>query len=869
MENINVEKMINELVDNAHKALEEFGSFTQEQVDYIVAKCSISALDNHGSLALAAVNETGRGIFEDKATKNLFACEYVVNNFRHLKTVGVISDDPVTGIIEIAEPLGVLAGVTPVTNPTSTVIFKSLISLKTRNPIIFGFHPNAQQCSKKAAQIVYEAAIAAGAPKHCIQWIEYPSMEATATLMNHPGVASILATGGNAMVKAAYSCGKPAMGVGAGNVPSYMEKSCNIAQAVNDIVMSKSFDNGMICASEQAVIIDKEIYDQAKKEFERFGVYFVNKEEKTKLENYMFGVTGYTDEAKNAKLNPVLVGKTAKWIAEQAGFSIPENTVILGVNCKKVGEEEPLTREKLSPVLAFLKSNSFEHGVELAEAMVNFNGLGHSAAIHTANKEYVEIYGDKVKAMRIIWNSPSTFGGIGNVYNSFLPSLTLGCGSYGKNSIGGNVSAVNLLNIKKVGKRRNNMQWFKIPPKIYFERNSIEYLQDMRDVKKVFIVTDRSMVDLGYINRVTDQLALRRNPVQIQLFCDVEPDPDIETVKKGVELMEAFRPDTIIALGGGSPMDAAKGMWLFYEHPEVNFDDLKQKFMDIRKRAIRYPELGKKSKLVCIPTTSGTGSEVSPFAVISDKKNNKKYPLADYSLTPTIAIIDPEFTTSLPPRVTAMTGMDVLTHAIEAYTSALANDYTDGLALQAIEMVFEYLPRAVKNGKNDLEAREKMHNASCIAGMAFANAFLGMNHSMAHKVGGLFHVPHGYANAILLPYTIRYNGATPSKLTVWPKYNVFDCDKKYQKIARLIGCKASTPEEGVESLAQAVENLSKEIGLDCSFKAAGVDETKWNESLDTLAFLAFEDQCSPCNPRVPLVADMKEILRKAYLAEEK
>ena len=869
MENINVEKMINDLVNKGLKALDEFQNFTQEQVDYIVAKCSISALDHHGSLALDAINETKRGIFEDKATKNLFACEYVVNNFRHLKTVGVIKDDPVTGITEIAEPLGVLAGVTPVTNPTSTVIFKSLIALKTRNPIIFGFHPNAQQCSKKAAQIVYEAAIAAGAPKHCIQWIEYPSMEATSTLMNHPGIASILATGGNGMVKAAYSCGKPAMGVGAGNVPAYMEKSCNVEQAVNDIVISKSFDNGMICASEQAVIIDKEIYDESKKLFERFGVYFVNKEEKTKLEKFMFGVTGYSENSKDAKLNSVIVGQSAKWIANQAGFEVPENTVILAAACKKVGEEEPLTREKLSPVLAILKSNSFEQGVSLAEDMVNFNGLGHSAAIHTANKEYSEIFGDRVKAMRIIWNSPSTFGGIGNVYNAFLPSLTLGCGSYGKNSIGGNVSAINLLNIKKVGKRKNNMQWFKIPPKIYFERNSIQYLQDMRDVNKVFIVTDRSMVDLGYINWVTDQLTLRRNPVQVQLFCDVEPDPDIETVKKGVELMNAFKPDTIIALGGGSPMDAAKGMWLFYEHPEVNFDDLKQKFMDIRKRAIRYPELGKKSKLVCIPTTSGTGSEVSPFAVISDKKNNKKYPLADYSLTPTVAIIDPEFTTSLPSKVTAMTGMDVLTHAIEAYTSALANDYTDGLALQAIEMVFEYLPRAVKNGKNDPESREKMHNASCIAGMAFANAFLGMNHSMAHKVGGLFHVPHGYANAILLPYTIRYNGVTPSKLTVWPKYNVYNCDKKYQKIARLLGLKADTVEQGVESLAQAVSDLSKEIGLDCSFKAAGVNEKEWMDNIESLAYLAFEDQCSPCNPRVPLVNDMKEILRKAYLAIEK
>ena len=502
--------------------------------------------------------------------------------------------------------------------------------------------------------------------------------------------------------------------------------------------------------------------------------------------------------------------------------------------------------------------------MQKAEQMVEFNGLGHSAAIHTASQQLADEFGERVKAMRIIWNSPATFGGIGNIYNSFLPSLTLGCGSYGKNSIGGNVSAVNLLNIKKVGKRRNNMQWFKVPSKIYFERNSIEYLRTCRDVHKVFIVTDRSMVDLGYVNRVTDQLNLRRNPVQIQLFCDVEPDPDIETVKRGVELMEAFRPDTIIALGGGSAMDAAKGMWLFYEHPEVDFNDLKQKFMDIRKRAFKYPELGRKSKLICIPTTSGTGSEVTPFAVISHKAENKKYPLADYSLTPTIAIIDAEFTTSLPASVTADTGMDVLTHAIEAYVSVLANDYTDGLALQAIKLVFEYLPRAVKNGKNDLEAREKMHNASTIAGMAFANAFLGMNHSLAHKIGGVFHVPHGKANAILLPHVIRYNGTVPQKLSTWPKYNYYCADEKYQQIAKLLGIPAATPEEGVKNLADAVDRLAKEIGIKMNFQDAGIEESDFEAHIDEIAMMAYEDQCSPANPRVPLVEDMKEILRKSY-----
>ena len=863
MSEINVSEMINDLVVKGNKALEEFKQLNQEQVDYIVAKCSVAGLDHHGTLAMSAIEETGRGVFEDKATKNLFACEYVVNNMRYLKTAGVISEDSVTGIVEVADPVGVVAGITPVTNPTSTVIFKALICLKTRNPIIFAFHPSAQQCSKEAAKVIYDAAVAAGAPENCIQWVEYPSMDATAGLMNHPGVATILATGGNAMVKAAYSCGKPALGVGAGNVPAYIEKTAKIQQAVNDVVLSKTFDNGMICASEQAVIVDKEIYKEVVAEFEKFHAYFVTKEEKVKLENYLFGQKTDARDV-NAALNPVVVGKTAAWIAEQAGFTVPANTTILCAECKEVGPNEPLTREKLSPVLAVLKSTSTDDGITKACQMVEFNGLGHSAAIHTESKAISEEFGTRVKAMRVIWNSPSTFGGIGNVYNSFLPSLTLGCGSYGKNSVGGNVSAVNLLNIKKIGKRRNNMQWFKIPSKIYFERNSIEYLKDMRDISKAFVVTDRSMVDLGYVNRVTEQLNLRLNDVQVQLFCDVEPDPDITTVKRGLSLMQSFRPDVIIALGGGSVMDAAKGMWLFYEHPEVNFDDLKQKFMDIRKRAFKYPELGKKSKLVCIPTTSGTGSEVTPFAVISNKAENRKYPLADYSLTPTVAICDPEFTTSLPAGVTADTGMDVLTHALEAYVSVLANDFTDGLALQAIQMVFEYLPRAVKNGKNDLEAREKMHNASTIAGMAFANAFLGMNHSLAHKIGGEFHVPHGKANAILLPHVIRYNGEVPGKLSTWPKYDYYKANIKYQTVARTLGLPASTPEEGVESLACAVANLAKEIGINMNFEATGIKEEDWNANLKKIALLAFEDQCSPANPRVPLVNDMIEILKKAY-----
>lgn len=858
---------VNELVEKARKCLEAYASYTQEQIDYIVAKASVAALDQHGNLAKLAIEETHRGVFEDKATKNLFACEYVVNNMRHLKTVGIIDSNDVTGITQIAEPVGVIAGITPVTNPTSTAIFKSLICLKTRNPIIFAFHPNAQKSSAEAAKVVYEAAVEAGAPRDCIQWIEHPSMEATGALMNHPGVSTILATGGNAMVKAAYSCGKPALGVGAGNVPAYMEKSCDIKQAVNDIVLSKSFDNGMVCASEQAAIIDEEIYAAALKEFQSFGCYLVSEKEKKMLEKFMFGVETKAD-AEKAKLYAPLVGQSAKWIAKQAGFDVPDNTVILLAKCASVGIKEPLTREKLSPVLAVLKAKSTEEGISLSKQMVEFNGLGHSAAIHTASKELADRFGDVIPAIRIIWNSPSTFGGIGNVYNSFLPSLTLGCGSYGHNSVGDNVSAVNLLNIKKVGRRRNNMQWFKIPSKIYFERDSIEYLHQMKEMKKVMIVTDRSMVDLGYVNRVTDQLRLRRDEVQYQLFCDVEPDPSIQTVLKGVALMRTFEPDTIIALGGGSPMDAAKGMWLYYEHPEVNFNDLKQKFMDIRKRAFRYPELGKKAKLICIPTTSGTGSEVTPFAVITDKEENKKYPLTDYSLTPTVAIIDPSLTLSLPKSITADTGLDVLTHATEAFVSTLANDYTDGLALQAVKMVFKYLERSYLNGASDPEAREKMHNASTLAGMAFANAFLGMNHSMAHKIGGEFHVPHGRANAILLPYTVRYNGTKPQKLSTWPKYNHYCADERYAELAAAIGLKFNTVAEGVEAYAKACGNLAKRVGIAMNFKSQGIDRKAWMEAADKLAYLAYEDQCSPANPRVPLVDDMKKIMIDAYDNEE-
>ncbi|WP_109079553.1 bifunctional acetaldehyde-CoA/alcohol dehydrogenase [Aggregatibacter aphrophilus] len=851
---------VNRLVEKGLVALEQFRQLNQDQVNYIVAKASVAALDQHGVLAMHAYEETGRGVFEDKATKNLFACEYVVNNMRHLKTVGIISEDDVTGITEIADPVGVICGITPTTNPTSTAIFKSLIALKTRNPIVFAFHPSAQQSSAHAAKIVYDAAVAAGAPENCIQWIEKPSMEGTSALMKHPGIATILATGGNAMVEAAYSCGKPALGVGAGNVPAYVEKSANLKQAVHDIVMSKSFDNGMVCASEQAAIVDEEIYNDFVKEMLSYGVYLVNKKEKALLEEFMFGVKANSKNCSGAKLNANVVGKPAPWIAEQAGFKVPPRTNILLVECKEVGEKEPLTREKLSPVLALLKSTSREDGLTKAEQMVEFHGLGHSAAIHTSDAELAKEFGKRVKAIRVIWNSPSTFGGIGDVYNAFLPSLTLGCGSYGKNSVGNNVSAVNLINIKRVGRRRNNMQWFKVPSKIYFERDSIQYLQSMGGMERVVIVTDRTMVDLGFVEKIAHQITARGNHVTYQLFADVEPDPSIETVRRGTELIRSYKPDTIIALGGGSAMDAAKVMWLFYEQPEVDFRDLVQKFMDIRKRAFKFPQLGRKARFIGIPTTSGTGSEVTPFAVITE--GNKKYPIADYSLTPTVAIVDPALVMTVPAHVAADTGLDVLTHATEAYVSILANDFTDGLALQAIKLVFEFLEKSVN--EKDPEARERMHNASTMAGMAFANAFLGMNHSLAHKIGGRFHTPHGRTNAILMPHVIRYNGTRPEKTATWPKYNYYKADVKYQDIARMLGLPCATPEEGVRSYAQACYDLAVRCGIKMSFKEQGLDEKAWMDARHDVALLAFEDQCSPANPRLPMVEDMQVILTRAY-----
>ncbi|MEV7727857.1 bifunctional acetaldehyde-CoA/alcohol dehydrogenase [Streptomyces sp. NPDC087917] len=857
-------EMVDGLVQGALAALGRFESFNQEQVDHIVKKASLAALSRHGELAKLAVEETGRGLFEDKAVKNLFACEHVVNSMRGLKTAGVIRRDELNGITEIAEPVGVVCAMTPVTNPTSTTIFKALIALKTRNPIIFAFHPSAQNCSAEAARIVRDAAIAAGAPENCVQWVTVPSMEATGALMNHPGVSTILATGGNAMVKAAYSCGKPALGVGAGNVPAYVHKSAKLGRAIHDIVLSKAFDNGMICASEQAVILDQEVYEPGIAEFKRLGAHLVSAAEKTKLEQFVFGTTAYAADCAGAKLNPAVVGKSPQWIAEQAGFTVPEGTSILLAECNEVGGSEPLTREKLSPVLAALKASDTEHGLELAAAMVEFHGLGHSAAIHAEDEDLVEEFGRKVKAIRVIANSPSTFGGIGDVYNAFLPSLTLGCGSYGHNSVSNNVTAVNLINVKRIGRRNNNMQWFKVPPKIYFERNSIRYLGEMEGIGRVSIVTDKTMVALGFVQRVTDILNSRPGKVAIQVIDNVEPNPELSTVRAGAAMMREFRPDTIIGLGGGSPMDAAKIMWLMYERPEVEFGDTKEKFFDVRKRAYKFPSLGEKAKMVAIPTTSGTGSEVTPFAVISDPAAAQKYPLADYALTPNVAIVDPVLPMGLPATVTADSGFDALTHATEAYVSAYSNDYTDGLCLQAIKLIFENLQRCVVDGPNDPEAREKMHNASTVAGMAFANAFLGLVHAMAHTLGNTFKVAHGRTNAILLPHVIRHNGTVSHKATPWPKAEVYRAPERFQEIARMLGLPAATAAEGVESYAKAVEELRTKCGIPASFAEEGVDEAAFVEALPTQAMNAYADQCAPANPRMPMIDDMRQLMRQAY-----
>lgn len=852
-----ISSMIDDLISKAKEASKEYMKLDQDQIDNIVKQMSMAGLEHHMELAKMAVEETGRGIYEDKITKNMFATEYIYHSIKYDKTVGIINENEEEGYEEIAEPIGIIAGITPVTNPTSTTMFKSIIAAKTRNVIIFGFHPSAQKCSVEAAKTLRDAAIKAGAPENCILWIEEPSVTATTLLMNHPGINLILATGGSGMVKSAYSCGKPALGVGPGNVPCYIDKSAKLKTSVNDLVLSKSFDNGMICASEQSVIVDEEIKEEFENLMKKAGCYFLSEEETNRLRDTMF------IKEKDGALNSAIVGQSPYKIAGEAGIEVPKETKILVLKENGVGIEYPFSKEKLSPVLAYYIVKNSDEGISLAEKLIEFGGMGHSAVIHSENRKTIQKFAETVKVGRIIVNSPSTHGAIGDIYNTNMPSLTLGCGTFGGNSTTANVSSVNLINVKRVAKRRVNMQWFKVPEKIYFEAGSIQYLEKMPDISRAFIVTDPSMVELGYVDKILYYLRKRKEYVHSEIFSDVESDPSFDTIHRGVKLMQEFKPDVVIALGGGSPIDAAKGMWLFYEHPEADPEGMKLKFMDIRKRTYKFPKLGIKSKMVAIPTTSGTGSEVTSFAVITDKNQNKKYPLADYELTPDVAIVDPDLVMSLPKTITADTGMDVLTHAIESYVSNMASDYTDGLAEKAVELVFKNIREAYNNGSNK-EAREKMHNASTIAGMAFTNAFLGINHSLAHKIGAEFHLPHGRINAILLPYVIRYNSQMPTKFVSFPKYEYFIADQKYADLSRRMNFPAYTNEEGVNSLIEEIKKLNNDLNIPKSFKEAGIDEQEFLAKADILADRAFEDQCTTANPRLPLVSELKQILLDSY-----
>jgi len=851
-----ITSMIDALANNAKKALGDFRFYTQEMIDEIVKQMALAALQNHKNLAKLAVNETRRGVYEDKVFKNMFATEFIYNNIRDMKTVGVISENENEGMVEIAEPVGIIAAVIPITNPTSTVIFKSLISLKTRNPIIFAFPQFGQKCCSETAKLLREAAVNAGAPENCIQWIEVPSHEAFQALMKHPKVSLILATGGPNLVKAAYSSGKPALGVGAGNVPCYIEKTANIKRAVNDIILSKTFDNGMICASEQALIIDQEVYDEVKQEMITNNCYFLNEEERLMVEKVAIF-------EKTNTINNLIVGLPAAMIAKLAGVNVPVKTKILIAEIEGVGPNYPLSCEKLSPLLACYKVNSFPEGMQIAEETLEYGGLGHSAAIHTANQSLVDMFALRMKAGRIMVNTPSTHGAIGDIYNTSLPSLTIGCGTYGGNSVSQNVGAENLINIKKVAKRRTFTQWFKVPSQVFFEKNSIQMLASIPGITKAFIVTSNSSVKNGYVDKVLYYLNKNQSRIQFETFSGIEPEPTVDTVMNGADRMSKFQPDCIIALGGGSVMDAAKAMWLFYEHPETDFHSLTQKFFDPTKRVVRFPTIRNKAKLVAIPTTSGTGSEVTAFSVISDNKENIKYPLADFQLTPDIAIIDPQFVMTVPKHVTADTGMDVLTHAIESYVSVLANDYTDGLALKAIQLVFKYLPIAYRDGSNE-QAREKMHNASTIAGMAFANSFLGINHSLAHVLGAEFNIAHGRANAILLPHVIRYNAEKPNKFMTYPKYESFIADERYAEIAKMLGLPAETTEEGIESLVQAIIILAEELDIPMSIEANGVGKEEFENKVEALAEYAFDDQDTIANPKQPFISELAEIYRKAF-----
>lgn len=850
-----------ELVGEALEAAALFTQYDQEAVDHIVAAAAKAGAARRIELARMAVEETGMGVFEDKVIKNLFATEYIYNDIRDRKTVGLIKDCLETGIMEFAEPLGVILGITPVTNPTSTAMFKCLIALKTRNTIIISAARNALKCTIEAAKTLYDAALAAGAPDYCIRWVESSSRELTQSLMSHPDVSLILATGGMGMVKAAYGSGTPAIGVGPGNVPVYIEKSAEINAAVNDILLSKTFDNGMVCASEQAIVVDREIRDLVMARFRSQGAYFLSPAETAKVEAVAI-------DKEREGMSPKVVGKSVQRIAELAGITVPANIRVLIAPLKGVGEAYPLSREKLCPILGFYTVRNLEEGVNICQDILYFGGLGHTASIASQDTKAIRQFSETVNAGRIIVNSPSAQGAIGDIYTRIQPSLTLGCGAGGQNITTDNVTVSNLINIKRVTKRMVNMKWFRIPPQIYFESGSFDafFTKEIKEMgaHRAFIVCSGSTIRQGATQKLENYL--HQAGILTAVYSDITPDPTVETVVSGAAAMRTFKPDLIVAMGGGSPIDAAKAMWLFYEHPNICFDDLRMRFMDIRKRIVSFPQLGQKARLIAVPTTSGTGSEVTSFSVVTDAKTGAKYPLADYAMTPNVAIVDPNLTLSVPPSVTADTGLDVLAHALEAYVSVLASDFTDPLALRAIQLVFEYLPLAFRDGSN-LLAREKMHNASTIAGMAFTNAFLGINHGLAHILGATFHIPHGRANALVMIPVIRHNAAPPKKFATYPQYRYPQAQERYAEIAAALKLPVTTPESGVESLLQAVAALKAKLKISASIRDTGVPEDEFNLAVQHMAEVAFDDQCMGANPSYTLVDDLVKILQEAYTGD--
>jgi acetaldehyde dehydrogenase/alcohol dehydrogenase len=847
------------LVERVAKAQAEFANFSQEKVNTIFRAAALAAADARISLAKMAVTETGMGVLEDKVIKNHFASEYIYNKYKDEKTCGILSEDLTFGTITIAEPVGIICGIVPTTNPTSTAIFKALISLKTRNGIIFSPHPRAKNSTTTAAKIVLDAAVAAGAPKDIIGWIDQPSVALSNQLMTHVKVNLILATGGPGMVKAAYSSGKPAIGVGAGNTPIVIDETADIKRAVSSILMSKTFDNGVVCASEQAVIVVDSIYKQVKERFISHGGHILSKAETAAMQSVIL---------KNGGLNADIVGQSAVAIAAMAGFEVPSTTKVLIGEVTDIDDAEAFAHEKLSPLLGMYKAKDFNEAMDKAEALVTLGGIGHTSGLYTnqdTQDERVKAFGFRMKTARILINTPASQGGIGDLYNFKLaPSLTLGCGSWGGNSISENVGPSHLINKKMVAKRAENMLWHKLPSSIYFRRGSLPIaLEELSDKKRALIITDKFLFNNGYCNETLK--ILKAQGLETEIFYEVEADPTLAIVRQGAKVAQSFQPDVIIALGGGSPMDAAKIIWVMYEHPEVDFADLALRFMDIRKRIYKFPKMGVKAQMVAIPTTSGTGSEVTPFAVVTDEVTGKKYPIADYQLTPNMAIVDPNLVMDMPKSLTAFGGIDAVTHALEAYVSVMANEYSDGQALQALDLLFKYLPDSYEFGAKAPVAREKVHNGATIAGIAFANAFLGVCHSMAHKLGAEFHLAHGLANALLISNVIRFNATDmPTKQAAFSQYDRPKALCRYAAIADYLKLGGKTDAQKVEKLIEKIEQLKTTIGIPASIQDAGVNEADFIAKLDELAEDAFDDQCTGANPRYPLIKELKQVLLDSF-----